>query len=298
MPRRPEIPAALTRGPFTTQDAEAAGLSYAQLRSACWRRIFRNVYCLAALPLTSDLRIKALRLAAPPHVVLTGMTAAWWYGVWQARPGTSVPIHTATPRLETPFHHPDVRTSRLRLDPEDITEMHGVRITTPERTCFGLMAASDLVEAVVWADAFLHAGLVTQRGLMRYADERPFWPHVRKIRLAVELSCEAAESPMETRLRMVMLARGLPMPFVNVPIYDLAGELKGRPDLHYLGPPIGMEYDGEYHFDPLLRYGAHAVYRTPDRIVSDIVAIRPDFAPLEPPRWASCAGVLLLPPPR
>jgi hypothetical protein len=37
---------------------------------------------------------------------------------------------------------------------------------------------------VVWADAFLHAGIATSSGLRRYADERPHWPNVRKVRAA------------------------------------------------------------------------------------------------------------------
>jgi hypothetical protein len=93
----------------------------------------------------------------------------------------------------------------LVLDPIDINAWNGIPITSPERTCFGLMARSELVEAVVFADAFGHAGLVTWTGLMRYADERPHWPHVRKARFATDLARFEAASPMETRLRMAIV---------------------------------------------------------------------------------------------
>lgn len=310
MPRRPVIPPALTFGPFLVETALAAGLTLDQLRSACWRRLFRNVYCLASLPLTDELRLQAVLLAAPPRTLITGRTAAWLYGVWKPPPGVPVPIELATNDSDAAHYNTGRRVSRRQLSKEDVTELNGVRITIPERTCFDLMRRSSLVEAVVSADAFSHAGLITAEEMLQYASERPRWPDVRKVRLAMGLSSPRAESPMETRTRMVMVSGGLPVPYVNIPIYNEVGELQGRPDMHYLDPLIGVEYDGEYHLEPgqrakddrrenrllvagmpLLRYDAHAVYRTPDRIVSDILALRPDFAPLQPPEWATPGGI-------
>jgi hypothetical protein len=310
MPRHPEIPHSLRAGPFRREVALAAGLTPDQLRSTCWRRLSREVYCLASLALTDDLRLQAVLLAAPDRAMITGLTAAWLYGVWRPPVDQPVPMEFATCDSDGAYYDAGQRAPRRRLSKADITELRSVRITTPARTCFDLMRASTLVEAVVWADAFEHADLVGREELLQYSDERPRWPHVRKMRLATALSNPRAESPMESRLRMVIVSGGLPTPLVNMPIHDAAGLFKGRPDLHYLGPPIGMEYDGGYHLEPaqraqddqrengllvagvpLLRYGAQAVYRTPERIVSDILAIRPDLGPVQPPDWATPGGV-------
>ncbi len=304
MPRRPHVPPMLTKGPFRSRDGLAAGLTPDQLRSACWRRLSRDVYCHADLAVTDELRLQAALLSAPEHAVVTGLTAAWLYGVWRPAPGADVPLEFAT-RNPDGAYCSGLRAARLQLDPGDVTDRDGVLITTPERTCFDLMRRDPLFDAVAHADAFQHVGLTTRDALEQYGAARPRWPGIRTVRTAVRLSSPRAESRMESRLRMVILAAGLPLPFVNVAIYDEAGRALGRPDLHYLGPPLGIEYDGSYHDDPaqrerdderenrllvgrvpLLRYGSRAVYQTPERIVTDVLAMRPDFAPLTPPAWA------------
>lgn len=292
-------------GPFHRRDALAAGLSVKQLRSRCWLRLFPNVYVHRSLEVTHDLRLAAVQLAAPPGAVLRGLTAAWVYGVWQPRPGAEVPIELAVERGCGGGRDARMGSRRRVLDPIDVNEIRGIPVTSPERTWFELCARSSLVGSVVFADAFGHADLVTKRGLMRFADERPHWPHVRKARVAVDLSRFEAASPMETRLRMVIVLAGLPEPMgINVGIYDEAGNLLGIVDLLYLDPVFGIEFDGSYHQSaeqrakdnvrenrlligdvPLLRYVADDVYRHPERIVREVAAMlggRP-----QPKRWAA-----------
>jgi hypothetical protein len=293
MPPRPALPAELLQGPFARSMAHAAGLTDKQLRSRCWRRLFPNVYVHVDLRLTHEVRLRAALLAAPAGAVVTGLTAAWLFGVWSPRPGTELPLELGVRREDRNSSAARAVSRRMVLDPIDVTEWNGLAVTSPERTCFQLMARSPLVEAVVFADAFQHAGLVRQRGLLRFADERPHWPHVRKARIAVDLSRRESASPMETRLRMVIVLAGLPEPMiVNGGIYDEDGVLLGVPDLLYLAPVFGIEYDGEYHHEaeqhqrdnqrenrllvgnvPLLRYGAVDVFRNPQRIEREVAAM-------------------------
>lgn len=293
MPRRPRTPPHLLTGPFGLETAHAAGLTDKQLRSTCWRRLFRNVYIHESVPLTDALRLQAILLAAPVGTVVTGLTAAWLFGVWTPRPGATVPLELGVRREDRNTSGARSLARRIVLDPVDVNEWNGIAVTSPERTCFQLMARSPLVEAVVIADAFRHDGLVTQPGLMRFADERPHWPHVRKARFAVDLSRHEAASPMETRLRMVIVLAGLPEPMVlNGGLYDENGVLLGIPDMLYVCPLFGIEYDGEYHRDadqhdrdnvrenrllladvPLLRYGSSDVFRTPQRIEQEVAAM-------------------------
>jgi hypothetical protein len=240
---------------------------------------------------TDEVRLAALRLTAPMDAVATGLTAAWLYGVWKPRPGEPVPLHFATPTDRGGFVASGARSSRLVLDDGDVDEFHGFPVTTPERTCFGLMTVGSLTQAVVWADAFLHAQLVCSGALARYADERPRWPGVRKVREAAQLARADAASPMETRLRMVIVLGGLPEPpLLNQPLYGPDGTLLGVPDMRYVVPWFGLEYDGSYHDDPdqhfadvvrenrllllgdlpLLRYTAADVFGAPHRIVREV----------------------------
>lgn len=248
----------------------------------------------ASVPLTDEVRLQAVLLAAPDGAVVTGLTAAWLFGVWSPRPGAALPLELGIRREDRNTSGSRTLTRRMMLDPVDVSEWNGLAVTSPERTCFSLMARSSLVEGVVFADAFQHAGLVTQRGLFRFADERPHWPHVRKVRCAVDLSRHEAASPGETRLRMVIVLGGLPEPpILNSGVYDEHGTLLGVPDMLYLSPDFGLEYDGAYHHEagqhardnmrenrllvvgglPLLRYGAHDVFRDPRRIEREVAAM-------------------------
>jgi hypothetical protein len=291
---RPHVPPELTVGPFRLETALAAGLTRHQLASTCWLRLFRCVYVHCAVELTDEVRLQALRLAAPPEAAATGVTAAWLFGAWTPAPGQAVPLHLAVPKDKS-YAEAAARTHRIVVDDGDLALFNQTLVTTPERTCFGLMTRSSPDEAVVWADAFLHADLVTQDGLRRYADERPHWPHVRKVRDAVALARPRSASPMETRLRLVLVRGGVEEPpLLNEPVYGPDGELLGIPDMGYpVRLPFGLEYDGEQHREPahhaadnvrenrllvvgnlpLLRYGATDVYKHQGRIVAEVAAM-------------------------
>jgi len=256
-------------------------------------RLFRQVYAHRSLQLTDRQRFDAVRLALPADAAATGRTAAWLYGVWSPAPGVPVPLEFGLPLNRHALRAGTASGRRLVLDDGDVDHFHGVCVTTPERTCFGLMARSSPTEAIVWADAFLYGGIVVPAGLRRYADERPYWPHVRKCRAAVERARIGAASPMETRLRLVIVDGGLPEPdWLNKRLYDADGNFLGEPDMGYNPPEWGIEYDGVYHETeaqraadnrrenglvvggiPLLRYTKHDVYGDPGRIVREVGAM-------------------------
>lgn len=298
MPPTPCVPPELVGAPFHLHDALDAGLTRHQLESTCWIRLFRQMYVHRSVEVTDRVRFDALRRIVPPDAAVTGLTAAWLHGIWTPPPGTAVPLQFGLPPTRGAFSVPDGAGRRLVLDPGDVDEFHGVRVTTPERTCFGLMTASTPTEAVVWAETFLSSGLTTRDGLRRYADERPHWPHVRKVRAALLRARLGARSPIQTRLRLVIVDGGLPEPtWLNKRFYDADGTLLGECDMGYdlptVGDPwFGIEYDGAYHEDadqrvtddrrenglliggiPLLRYTKHDVYRQPQRIVREVGAM-------------------------
>jgi very-short-patch-repair endonuclease len=62
-----------------------------------------------------------------------------------------------------------------------------------------------------------------------------------------ELAEPATESPMETRLRLLLVLAGLPKPKVQVRLYDEHRMLIGRPDLYYPQQRLAIEYDGATH---------------------------------------------------
>jgi hypothetical protein len=98
---------------------------------------------------------------------------------------------------------------------------------------------------------------------------------------------EPAESPMETRLRWLLLEAGLPRPEVQADLHDADGQFVGRADLLYRVARLVIEYDGTNHRDRLvednrrqntlinagfriLRYTAADVHRRPEAIVMQV----------------------------
>jgi hypothetical protein len=114
-----------------------------------------------------------------------------------------------------------------------------------------LLRTPPLPDAVAAVDAMLHAGLVTIEELMTAVDTRPRWRSVRMARRALHLLDAGAESPMESRLRLIWVLGGLPRPLVNVPLYAThTGASLGRPDLLDVEAGVVVEYDGAHHRDP------------------------------------------------
>ncbi|HYR48806.1 MAG TPA: DUF559 domain-containing protein [Candidatus Eisenbacteria bacterium] len=144
-----------------------------------------------------------------------------------------------------------------------------------------------MTEAVVIADMALHAGLVRRADLSEWVDRRGGRKGVGAMRLLLEFAEAATESPMETRLRMLLVLNGLPRPDVQVTVRDERGSFLGRPDLYYREHRLGIEYDGETHRASLvednrrqnrllladirlLRFTAADVLRRPDAVVTQV----------------------------
>ena len=225
MPPKPAVPSELRHGPFTVSEARRAGLARWHLEGASWRRVGRGLYVWAELAETPVQKLEAARLRLPASAAFSGKTAAWLHG------------------LDVPPCDPIETT----LDGGEAVLRRGFRTTSMVRTLFDLSRRLRLVEAVVIADMALHAGLIERIELSTWIDSRKGCKGVRAARRVLELAEAGAESPMETRLRMLLVLNGLPRPEVQVILRDEGGAFLGRPDLFYREHKLGVEYDGETH---------------------------------------------------
>jgi Protein of unknown function (DUF559) len=284
----PHVPSELTAGPFTTYEAARYGVSARSLDGASWRRLTRNVYCWAGLDDTPNLRAGAVALVLPPGGVVSGRSAAWLHGV-DLLPA-SAPVSVTVPRASTVGPRAGVTIRRAAVSPTDQELVAGIPVTSALRTAFDLARLEPRVEAVVCLDALLHAGLVTLGILRSYIPTgHRGWRGVRRAADALADADPAAESPMESRLRLVIVAAGLPRPVVNQPIYDRHNVFLARPDLR-IGRVI-IEFDGSVHRGRdvfmadlrrqnaltqhgfvVLRYSAVDVYRRRGLIVAQVRA--------------------------
>src|SRR2546430_5610045 len=154
------------------------------------------------------------------------------------------------------------------------------------RTFFALCMRLPAVEVLVAIDAAVRSKLTDTDSLRRYADAATGSAGARRLRSLAELA-QPAESPMETRLRWLLLQAGLPDPQVQTDLHDVDGRFVGRADIYYPASRLVIEYDGANHRERLvednrrqnliinagfriLRFAAADVLNQPDIVVSRV----------------------------
>jgi hypothetical protein len=271
MPRHVVIPTALSQGPFTLVDLRRAGLKRWHLEGKTYKRIAPAVYVPAHVRETIELKIHAASCRLPEHAVFSGLTAAWLHGL-DVEPCEPIEITVAAPSSVST--RSGMRVRRRSLAPSDIVKARGYPVTSVVRTLADVTRRLSLTESVVLVDQALNRGRLALHELGA----------ARPLARLVEYAEPRSESPMETRLRMIIVLAGLPRPEAQVTIRDRFRRTLGRPDLYYREQKLGIEYDGSTHKDSLaednhrqnrlldagvrlLRFTSTDVYNEPDSIV-------------------------------
>lgn len=245
--RYARVPEALRDAPFTTATAAAHGITPSALRSQVWRHVFRAVWVHESVPDTRDVRLAAVRLVLGEDAFVCGLTAAWLYGIdVQDRRGDLVWVgYQARRRCR---QRPGCLVREITVTPEDLACWSGVVVTSPVRTAFDCARWLSTVEGVVVGDALVHAGLLTVDALARYGSEHRPLRNIRRLDQALNLIDPAAESPMETRLRLLLVRSGLPRPVSQHVVRDHVGAFVARLDLAFPEELVAVEYDGSLHW--------------------------------------------------
>jgi very-short-patch-repair endonuclease len=204
---------------------QLAELGYAKatissaVKRARLHQVYRGVYAVGHRALSWEGRVLAAVLARPGSVA-SHITAGWAHGLLRSQPGTIHLTARTRQRLKRDFvvHY-------AILQPEDLTTVDGIPVTSPARTVLDLAPnpRRDLAKLLRRADDLelldrrrFEALLARTRG------------HKGHGRLATALRLykpeEAmARSDLERRFRALVLAAGLPMPQTNVVVagYEL-----------------------------------------------------------------------------
>jgi hypothetical protein len=230
-------------GPRRTADLRAAGVTSWQLRRHHWRPVLHGVRAWHEDAVDRGLLVRSAALTLPPGGAIGGRTACWLYGVDVL--GRDAPVDVVLPR-DTPYApRRGLRVRRALLASADLMEIDGVPATTPVRTAFDLARLEPLADGVTCLDAMTSAGLVTVAEVEAYAVGCRGWRGVRRCAEALTHVDPAAESPMESRLRIALVLGGLPRPVVNQPLYAASGAFLARPDLRI--EHVLIEFDGSVH---------------------------------------------------
>lgn len=145
---------------------------------------------------------------------------------------------------------------------DDVEEINGLLVVKPHRAVFEAATVGSVESGIVVMDSALHLGSVTQEQLVETVGERAGWQGARRARYALSLSDGRAESPGESRSRYMFRRMNLPIPDLQVPVYDGDGTLIGYSDFGWI------EYRHLGEFDGLVKYGGiPGDTRTPQQIV-------------------------------
>jgi hypothetical protein len=105
-----------------------------------------------------------------------------------------------------------------------------------------------LVDLVVVGDNLIRHGRTSCADLTGFC-QASVLPGAGLARRAAGYVRERVDSPMETRLRMLIVLAGLPEPEVNVTVRTADGEPLRRYDLSYPAAKVIVEYDGRQHIE-------------------------------------------------
>jgi hypothetical protein len=228
-----------------------------RVRRGDWRRLLVGVVLVQpdlvwswsewnALPI--ETRVSAARLYHGDDSVFVGSTAGQLLGLTVLPPDGGV-VHVRQPPGRQRHQQAGVRLHTLKLAPSDITTTcHGFAVTTVGRTVTDLVLTARRLEAVALLDHVLARGLLTTEQLFELCDQAHGRRGVRRSRPWWELAAVGAQSPLETRIRLVAIDAGLQPDVLQLPVRDHAGVLLGYGDMAWHlrdGRVLIAEADGQ-----------------------------------------------------
>lgn len=235
--------------PFIGSDALSAGeITGAHLRSTC-RRVFPDVYADASFPVDPLTQVRAAALWAPPGSVVCGLAAALihgerWYAPEAVRSTVDLYVR-GTPKVPV-----GVRLRRLRvsLPAEQIVMRSGLAITSVERTVVDVARWEDDDErAIAKIDALCNRTGTDVSVVRSFASGLDRLHGLRRVQRLLGLCDHSADSPPETRLRLILTRSGLPVATPQLRIFNEYGVKITVADFGFEKERVAIFYDGAVH---------------------------------------------------
>ncbi len=230
-----------TSRPFTRAQFRRAGRDPHELRRRCYASVVRGVWVRADAQDELTL-VRAALLLHPDDAFASHLSAAQVLRLpVPEHRFAHVTVGEAKHRRYRAQIKPHVTDRRRR-----IVTVRGIRCTDPIATFIDCAGWLPLVDLVVLGDA-----IVRQFGIspakLRAACRRSTDYYAGLARRAAEYVRKGVDSPMETRLRMLIVLAGLPEPEVNMVVRDEDGRVVRRYDLCWPSIKLIVEYDGRHH---------------------------------------------------
>ncbi|MBD0323229.1 MAG: DUF559 domain-containing protein [Aldersonia sp.] len=285
------------RDPFRGSCAVSNGLLTRWELRHDFVRVFPDVYVAKGVTIDAAVRARAAAQWSKERAVVAGRSAAALLGVrW---------IDVDAPAeliVDGPARPPaGILTRRDRVSEDEICAADGLRTTSAARTCFDIGRRLEFEDAVILLDAIGNATRTTPAHITALAQRHTGARNLTALRRAIDHMDPGAESPPETRTRLLLVEHGLPRPQTQLRIRDRSGMMIARADLGWPQWRVLVEYDGIQHWTDrgqrtwdidrlallealgwcVIRVGANLLYTRPWVVVDRVTAaLRRAGAPL------------------
>ncbi len=240
-----------------TREAAALGLTKWQRQSllrACDLTLPRGAVAVA--PVRDPLRAQARAVQLlVPGAVISHTTAARLHGLaglgfW----APAEPVQATVEASATRWQRQSVRIHFQTLDAEDVVDLGGLRVTSVRRTLYDCGTRLARVPFVCLLDSAMNKRLCSTEDVSLIAE---LLCGRRRVAGAwVALADPRAESPPETRVRLVLHDADLPPDQLQIDVWTDGGFHVARLDMGWIRKrrKVGMEVDSAWHDLPRALY--------------------------------------------
>ncbi|MCC4909705.1 hypothetical protein [Microbacterium sp. cx-59] len=236
---------------FSVTDARERGLGWARVRRSDLRAPYSGIRARIVDPVGTSLSERCAEYA--PRLAdwqfFSHETALGLHGApmpeWPYRPELHVSAHRPTrePRV------PGIRGHRLQLrEPATQAGIRGLPVEHPVRA-WRQAGTTWRLDDLIAAGDYLVSGARPLASIAELAEEIEVMGDLRSRLLSRALSeiRVGVRSARETKLRLVLVRGGLPVPEVNWVLRDRAGRAVAELDLAFPRWRVAAEYDGRVH---------------------------------------------------
>lgn len=235
--------------PFIGSEAVAAGVVNRYQLATRHDAVFRNVYVPSGSVVTPVDKAVAAWLWSERRATAAGLSAAALHGMlW-------IDAHLPA-EINQPHRHKTkgILLHSDKLADDEVCVVNGIPATTAARTAYDLGRRRGLTTAVIRLDALMQATDLKPPDIQLLADRHRGARGIVQLREAISLSDVGAESPQETRTRLILTRAGLRPQCTQLEVFDELGDFVGRIDMGWDDWCVGVEYDGIQHWtDPQVR---------------------------------------------
>jgi Protein of unknown function (DUF559) len=227
----------------TRSKARAMGIPLTDLLGPAFTRLFHDTYVPSGKVVNLRLRASTIMKRLPAASHLSHHTAVrLWGGVAPDSPD----IHLSMASREARCRRAGV-AAHLAASAAQTTIRDGLRISTPMQAFLELASIGvNLVDLVIAGDSLVQANDLDPQEFIAAAEAFE-GRNAKRARKAAALMRVGVDSPMETRIRLLIVLAGLPEPQVNFILRVASGRWRWRFDLCYPEFKLIIEYDGRHH---------------------------------------------------